>query len=470
MKNNISLYGFLLLLFLFFAATAAAQTRVGDELTGRSIQRYFGASVDVSADGRTMVIGEPDFVLVNDTSRVYVYRLVNGAWELDFTIFDSVGRSLGSSVAVSADGNTVVMGAIASSNDEVPYVAVFGFDAGSGWTQRGQTIFAAAGETELGCSVDISADGSIIALAQCAGGAFVQVYRLQNGQWTERGGQIEASATRDRAVALSADGNRLAVGAPRSSITKGQVKVFEFSQGNYAQIGQTLPGVDLFDEFGAAVDLSNDGKRLMIGVPGGNSGRGVALLLEETNGNWQTLGNPFLGPAGNNRLGADVAISGDGRVVAFSAPLINNEDGAVFAVERVGTTNTQIATLRGEDEEMLGEAIALDADGSRLVVGAPAAGFNIGRVEAYDLEVMTRVNAYAVSERRLYPNPTTGPVSISGDAAGIREFKLYDLTGRLLMEAAGNQNDLDLSSLKAGAYVLTWREGSVWYRARVVRR
>lgn len=465
-----SLFLFLLCLLTFLCTGVRAQTQIGDDLTGRSIQRWFGTAVDLSADGNTLVVGEPDFVLINDTSRVYIYQRSEDGWELEFEIFDPFGRSLGSAVAISADGRTVVMGAQANSNDEIPYAAVFHRSAAGQWSQRGQTLFATGSNTKLGCSVDVNETGDRIVIAQCGGTAFAQVYDLANGTWTERGGPLLESPFDDRSVAMSRDGDRVAVGFPSLSGGTGEVRVFEDENGNYAHVGNALPGLDLFDDFGADVDLSDDGQRLLIGVPGGNSGRGVVLLMEEVNGQWVRVGNTFAGPTGNNRMGSAVALSGNGNVVAFSSPQSNNNDGIVFVVERNNDVNTQIATLRGSDEERLAEALALDRDGSVLALGAPESGFNAGRVAVYELDVMTSVVAFAESDRVLSPNPTGGVVALSGDPGELQNISLSDLTGRVLLQAPDRSNAMDLSPLPAGVYLLTWREGKVSYRERVVKQ
>lgn len=464
-----------LLLFLLCLTTSLctcvrAQTQIGDDLTGRSIQRWFGTAVDLSADGNTLVVGEPGFVPVNDTSRVYIYQRSGDGWELEFEIFDPFGRSLGSAVAISGDGRTVVMGAQDNSNDEVPYAAVFHRSTAGQWSQRGQTIFATGGNTKLGCSVDVNETGNRIVIAQCSGTAFAQVYDLANGAWTERGGPLLESPLDDRSVAMSSDGDRVAIGFPSLSGGTGEVRVFADNNGSYTQVGNTLPGLDLFDDFGADVDLSDDGQRLLIGVPGGNSGRGVVLLMEEVNGQWARVGNTFAGPVGNNRMGSAVALSGNGNVIAFSAPQSDDNDGIVFVVERNNDVNTQIATLRGSDEERLAGALALDRDGNVLALGAPESGFNVGRVAAYELDVMTSVSTFAESDRVLAPNPTGGVVTLSGPPGELRNLSLTDLTGSVLRQAPDRTNALDLSPLPAGVYLLTWREGDVWYRERVVKQ
>lgn len=462
---------FLACLLTFLCTGVRAQTQIGDDLTGRSSQRWFGSAVDLSADGNTLVIGEPDFLLVNDTSRVYIYQRDGDGWELEFNIFDPFGRSLGSAVAISADGRTVVMGAQANSNDEVPYVAIFNRSAAGQWSQRGQTIFAAGGNTKLGCSVAINAEGNRIIIAQCGGDAFAQVYELTGGEWTPRGDRLVESPRDDRSVAMSADGNRVAVGwRLGGTFLGGEAYVFQDNNGNYEQVGATLPSIGDNDDFGQDVDLSDDGKRLAIGIPGAESGRGVALLMEEINGQWVRVGQPVLGPSGNNRLGSAVALSGNGNVIAFGVPRADGDNGSVGAIERAGAVDALIANFPGEEDEALAAAIALNRDGSIIAFGAPEAEFNVGRVAVYELDVMTGTVTYAASDRIISPNPTSSLVSISGDPASLRDLTLTDLTGRTVLQPTDRTATVDLATLPAGLYLLTWREGENRFRQRIVRQ
>ena len=73
-------------------------------------------------------------------------------------------------------------------------------------------------------------------------------------------------------MALSADAKTLVVGAPGDDCDtkKGYVKVYfkEDIGGNMTQLGQTILGDAVCDMFGFSVDISANGKFLVIGSPG----------------------------------------------------------------------------------------------------------------------------------------------------------------------------------------------------------
>ncbi|MGA0035868.1 MAG: hypothetical protein ACO3HT_07040, partial [Ilumatobacteraceae bacterium] len=80
----------------------------------------------------------------------------------------------------------------------------------------------------------------------------------------------EASSEMGRAVSLSADGTVVAIGAPFDA---GQVRIYQYSNGSWSQLGLAIAGEDYSDQSGFSVSLSSDGTTVAIGAPG-NDGNG----------------------------------------------------------------------------------------------------------------------------------------------------------------------------------------------------
>ena len=72
-------------------------------------------------------------------------------------------------------------------------------------------------------------------------------------------------------VSLSADGTRVAVGAPFND-DGGRIRVFEFVNGDWTQVCADIDGESGNDEYGYAVALSDDGVCLAGGAPGNDNG------------------------------------------------------------------------------------------------------------------------------------------------------------------------------------------------------
>ena len=143
----------------------------------------------------------------------------------------------GTSVAVSADGNTAMVGGPLD-NGDMGAAWVFTI-TNAGWTQQGDKLVAgnAVGNAEQGFSVALSSDGN----TAIVGGPFddggtgaAWVYTRSSGLWTPQGklvGNGGASAQQGTAVALSSDGNTAIVGGPLDNGGAGAAWVFTRSNG-----------------------------------------------------------------------------------------------------------------------------------------------------------------------------------------------------------------------------------------------
>ena len=98
----------------------------------------------------------------------------------------------------------------------------------------------------------------------------VGVFEFSNGSWEQLGGYIvgdSASATSGFSVSISGDGTIVAIGAPASSDYLGKVRVYQFSNGSWNQIGNDYNGTSSNGQFGNSVSLNNTGSIVAIGSP-----------------------------------------------------------------------------------------------------------------------------------------------------------------------------------------------------------
>jgi hypothetical protein len=127
------------------------------------------------------------------------------------------------SVALSADGNTAIVGGPADGLDlDVKRYAWFRGAAwvytrrNGVWTQQGGKLVGAdVGASQQGRSVALAADGNTAIVGGHGTGA-AWVYTCSNGVWTQQGGNLidVGASSQDWSVALSADGNTAIVGGP----------------------------------------------------------------------------------------------------------------------------------------------------------------------------------------------------------------------------------------------------------------
>ena len=152
--------------------------------------------------------------------------------------------------------------------------------SGSSWTKLGADIDGEAGGDESGRSVSLSADGSRVAIGAPSNGGtgHVRVYEWSGSSWTKLGADIDGEAAGDqsgRSVSLSADGSRVAIGASfhnGSATRSGLTRVYDWSGSLWTLVGADIDGEDSYDQSGYSVSLSSDGSRVAIGAPYHNSG------------------------------------------------------------------------------------------------------------------------------------------------------------------------------------------------------
>jgi hypothetical protein len=318
--------------------TQQGSKQVGAGAVGDAEQ---GNSVALSADGTTAIAGGP----TNNTiaGAAWVFTL-GGSVELFGS--GAVGGALqGWSVALSADGNTAIVG---GPYDSSRAGAVWAFIRSSGvWTPGGTKLprgTGAVGAAQQGYSVALSADGNTAIVGgyadnSDAGAAWV--FTQSGGVWTQQGSKLfgvgaVGAAEQGQSVALSADGNTAIVGGPVDDSTAGAAWVFTRSGGVWAPGGTKLPlgaGAVGPAHQGASVALSADGNTAIVGGPYDNSTAGAAWVFTRSGGGVWTRQGPKLfgsGAVGAALQGVSVALSADGTTAIVGGSGDNSDAGAAW--------------------------------------------------------------------------------------------------------------------------------------------
>lgn len=155
---------------------------------------------------------------------------------------------------MSADGHLLVFGAPFDGGDATGAAWVFERAAGGEWRQQRDKLVGTADVGSGQGSVALSADNATATLAvgglMYSGdiGATWVFPRSAGGVWMQQGDKLvgtggAGSPGRGTAVALSADGGMLAVGAPYDGGNAGAVWVFTHSSGReWTQVGTKIVG------------------------------------------------------------------------------------------------------------------------------------------------------------------------------------------------------------------------------------
>jgi FG-GAP repeat len=315
-----------------------------------------GISVALSGDGNTAIVGG---ILDNlNTGAAWVYTRSNGVWNPQGSKLvgnDAVlNAQQGWSVALSADGNTAMVG---GNNDNSGTGAVWVYIRSGGvWTQQGSKLVGtgAVGAAQQGYSVALSANGDTaieIGYFDNSEIGAAWVYTRRAGVWTQQGhklvGKGAVGAARVQSVALSADGNTAIMGGPVDNSEAGAAWIYIRRSGVWTQQGSKLVGTGAVGaaQQGGSVALSADGNTAIVGGPGddfltvNNIGEGVGAtwVFTRRNGVWTQHGSKLVGTGavGQSVQGASVALSGDGHTTFVGGPGDNSNAGATWVfVER----------------------------------------------------------------------------------------------------------------------------------------
>lgn len=313
----------------------------------------FAHSVSLSGNSQTLVAGYPDnmkFYVYMRSGSTYFLQGAYNATDMDVSAFP---RSFGFATAISRDGTTIAVGAWSDQNDQ--------------------------------------------------GGAWIFV--INGTSWTQQttkliGPNIINPGIQGTSVALSGDGNVLAVGAQQYAVGSGSGSgpggVYMYAR-NGTQWSANLPvltGTSIFmnqnrrmGAFGT-IALNDNGTILVAGAPGDNSEFGALFVFILVDGTWTQLGGIEakilpIGAIGSSHFGTSVAISNEGNTVSVGAPADDGGIGATYVLVWNGTTYAQQAKLIGTGHlgnSNMGTNIALSADGNTLIVGGPTDNTNAGAV------------------------------------------------------------------------------------------
>lgn len=191
----------------------------------------------------------------------------------------------GTSLELSDDGLTLVVGKADLVDEDV--TRVYRYDTVLGtWEQLGEDIVE-PGSDIAGFSVAISGDGNVIAIGDHGYYYYagrVRVYEFNNVGWINRGNPLDGSSTPDElgfghSISLSQNGNVVACGGPEETDFErpftGSVQVFKWNAGanDWIPLGRQLFGTtSSFDNFGYSVSISDDetNPRVAVGAPNAN--------------------------------------------------------------------------------------------------------------------------------------------------------------------------------------------------------
>jgi hypothetical protein len=349
----------------------------------------FGHSVALSNDGNTAVVGGPDDQGAGNPGvsggAAWVFTRSGTNWGTGLKISPSLQpnatnpSAFGTAVAVSSDGSTVFIGG-PEDGPGSGTVAVF-TRAGNPvqrLTANDETGFPPT--TLFGSSIAVSSDGNTAVIGgpddnNSVGGA-AWVFTRSGSTWSQQGSHLlptngaGPSAHFGNDVAISADGNTVLIGSNGDSNNVGAAYLFTRSAGVWTQQQKlTGSGESGFGSFGSGLALAGDGQTAIIGAPSDTTERGAiwafappapvcnsvsatapqgggsaAVTLSCTlpfgaHPNFAVLGGPSNGTLSNFNAGT-------GQLTYTSAALFSGQDSFTYRVsDQWGISNIATATI-----------------------------------------------------------------------------------------------------------------------------
>ena len=281
-----------------------------------SVHGQFGYSVALSADGTTALVGAPgdeDFA-----GAAWVFTRTGSVWtqqgpklsineqtdpEEEASCEKEVNEcGFGRSVALSADGNTALIGA-PRANGARGAAWVF-TRSGTTWSQFGEKLTGDAeleGNSGFGRSVALSGDGDtalVGALRENRGHGVAWAFGRLGSSFIAEGSQLTGGEQVGGAyfcgsLSLSFDGASALVGGPGDDGYVGAAWAFARSGTGYAQEGAKLTGGSEevgTGRYGFSVTLSSDGDTALVGARSDDEDAGAAWVLARSGSSWVAQG------------------------------------------------------------------------------------------------------------------------------------------------------------------------------------
>ena len=406
----------------------------GGDIPGEVAGEYSGYSVSMSADGTRIVVGAYQNggggLSQRGMARVYQW---NGSGWPKMSGGDIPGEVVsdysGFSVSMSADGTRIVVGAM--------------LNTGGGLTQRGMA----------------------------------RVYQWNGSGWPKMsGGDIPGETEAEQSgysVSMSADGTRIVVGVPNNTggglTSRGIARVYQWNGSGWLKMtGGDIPGEVASENSGRSVSISADGNRIVVGAynntGGGLSQRGMARVYQWNGSGWPKMsGGDIPGEVAGEYSGRSVSMSADGTQIVVGA--YENGGGGLTSrgMTRVYRWNGSTwAKMSGGDipgevaSEYSGYSVSMSADGTRIVVGAY--GNTGGRG-------MTRVYSFSTTNAITYTSSNSSVADITGN---ILYIKGINGTSDIVATQSGTITNGTLT-VSGSTYTLVYISSSYYVLAFIMR-
>ena len=330
---------------------------------------YFGYFVIISPDGTECFVSAPAEASEDGTlsgvGAVYVYQYENGIWTESQKIRSVIIQTQlhGTGIAISNDGQVLAIGALGDYEISQNSGAVFIYQKQNGsWVNTAKLMEPAYTNFNFGSqALALNGNGSICVVGHFRGknnlGLVYVFFKDDYGNWSARKTILNPlngyNVLFGSAVAISGDGNTIAIGAfafdkPSETPLRdtGAAYIYKRVNDEYELEAELIAGeIKADDWFGRKLALSSDGKVCVVSAPNNDLGTSgdtgiVYVYVKDKNGIWSQVNKLRAQmPSVNNYFGSDVALSKDGSICAIGQSFDTHAPvGMVSIFDNVPTT------------------------------------------------------------------------------------------------------------------------------------
>jgi len=390
----------------------------------------------MSADGSTVVVGQyrtqPDEIYSTTALGLvllYSNNSTDNLWKRKGNIIagEGSGDEFGQSLAANFDGSIVAVGGSQNGGGGTNsgHVKVFQFNCSEAtWIQYGQTIKGQESKGLSGIHIDMTSDGSRVAIAAPKAGRTgkIRIYSMDADQqlWVQVGADINGKTDNDeignKFLHLnSMDGSRVIFSVGHGFQGKiGMTRVYEFDE---MQQEWNKLGYDINSDYFKAAATSADGNRIAISFvpfyPQGNT-KGRVEIYDWSTDSWTKMTTlRAISSADGDGFGNSISFSSDGNLLAVGtlksacagessplcaagsvelfryAELTNIPDKPYARVPKKVSNrfgNIVVESERVLDNYMIGVQVSLSSDGSMLSIGGYDISRDAGFFKVYEVD------------------------------------------------------------------------------------
>ena len=488
--------------------------QIGQTLTFEGGSGLVDLKLDLNADGSILAIGNPRKGFTNygqGVAEVHQFDQNNNQWNLLGDKFEGelTYGLLGSSISLNAVGDVIAISELLENSryNKPGYVKIFKYN-GISWIQKGKSIRGKETMDRFGKSISINNAGNVIAIGAdyeleqpqqpgIAGYVSVYTFNESKNDWELKGQTLDGRLESDyvnlmfgHSVSIDGSGDILSVGAPTfdsdgSNNLETFTLVYQYNKQNnlWSRLDLTSNNGQLnsvqYPKSGSNVALSKDGTVLWNGFkPLVDIRESAVMAYKLIIDNEAEIEDLNFAPKvwGSLITEAEQLIPENVRLAADDPEGLQ----VTYLISKA-PNNGSLTTLDGE-EIITGEIIpgfftpgtilyTSDADATNdsfeyKVFDGEKYGLGLVWINPISKSTLSNNEFELANSILFYPNPAKDVLNIQGDVSKLKSIEVYSILGKRLLEVKENLNEINISKLQSGMYLLrvNTNETSVTYK------